>query len=74
MSITGSLNYLQTKTRFDLAFLVSLISRHIANPNQEYIDTALSQYVYIAGQPDIGLYYRKSGSKRIDFFIDSDYS
>lgn len=74
MSITGSLNYLQTKTRFDLAFPVSLISRYMANPNQEHMDAALSQCVYIAGQPDTGLHYRKSGSKKIDFFVDSDYS
>lgn len=38
---TSYMNYLQTKTVWELAFPVSLVSRFMTNPNRTYMDAVL---------------------------------
>lgn len=73
MSMTGSLNYLQSKTRWDLAFPVSLVSRFMTNPNQTHMDAVIQLYRYLVSTPEQGLFFRKDGNNDIRGFVDSDW-
>ena len=73
MSMVGSLNYLQTKTVWGMAFPVSLVSRFMTNPNQSHMDAVLQEFRYIAGTPDRGLFFRKDGEQTLRGFVDSDW-
>ena len=74
MSMVGSLNYLQSKTVWGLAFPVSLVSRFMTNPNQSHMDAVLSQFRYLIGSSHRGLFYRKNGDRMIRGFVDSDWA
>lgn len=73
MSKTGSMNYLQSKTRPDLAFPVSLVSRYMQNPNTTHMDAIDRQYAYLIGTSNHGLTYSANGSAEIEGFVDSDW-
>ena len=73
MSMVGSLNYLQTKTVWGLAFPVSLVSRYMTNPNQTHMDAVQQQFRYLSGSPERGLFYRKDGDPTLRGFVDSDW-
>jgi len=73
MSMVGSLNYLQTKTMWDIAFPISLVSRFNANPNQTHMDAVLQIYRYITDNARFGLQYSKQGSSDIEGCVDSDW-
>ena len=73
MSMVGSLNYLQTKTVWGLAFPVSLVSRYMTNPNQTHLDAVLQIFRYLLGTPDRGLFFRKDGDSTLRGFVDSDW-
>jgi hypothetical protein len=72
-SKVGSLNYDQTKTRPDISFAVSLISRYSKNPNQHHMDSVDQVFQYLAGTIDTGLFYRKNGSTELVGWVDSDW-
>jgi hypothetical protein len=74
MSMVGSLNYLQSKTMWHLAYAVSLLSRFMSNPNQVHMDAVLQCYRYVAGCPTLGVFYAKLGSPQIQGFVDSDWA
>ena len=73
MSQVGSINYLQSKTRPDLSFPVSLVSRFMQNPNQEHADALTRQYAYLAKQPRAGLHYTSDGNAQLNGYVDSDW-
>ena len=73
MSMVGSLNYLQTKTVWGLAFPVSLVSRYMTNPNQAHIDAVLQIFRYLIGNGERGLIYNNSGDSTLRGFVDSDW-
>lgn len=73
MSMVGTLNYLQTKTVWGLAFPVSLVSRFMSNPNQAHMDAVLQQFRYLARTPERGLFFRKDGDPVLRGFVDSDW-
>lgn len=73
MSMTGSLNYLQTKTMWQIAYPLSLISRYMSNPNQEHMDALTQEYRYVAGHSKSGLFYHMDGNNDIQGFVDSDW-
>ena len=73
MSMVGSLNYLQTKTVWGLAFPVSLVSRFMTNPNQTHLDAVLQIFRYLAGNSERGLVFRKNGDPKLRGFVDSDW-
>ena len=72
-SKVGSLNYDQTKTRPDISFPVSLVSRYSKNPNQKHMDAVNTIFAYLAGTKDTGLFYRRDGSQEIEGWVDSDW-
>lgn len=73
MSMVGSLNYLQSKTRWDLAFPVSLVSRFMTNPTPAHMEAVLQEFRYVAGTPDQGLFFHHDGDGTLRGFVDSDW-
>ena len=73
MSMVGSLNYLQTKTVWGLAFPVSLVSRFMTNPNQTHMDAVLQEFRYLVGTSERGLFFRGDGDPTLRGFVDSDW-
>jgi hypothetical protein len=73
MSKVGSINYNQTKTRPDVSFPVSLVSRYSKNPNQKHLDAVNQILSYLSGTEQFSLYYRKDGNPEIEGWVDSDW-
>lgn len=73
MSKVGSLNYLQSKTRPDQSYSVSLVSRYMKNPNQQHMDAVDQILAYSAGTATLGLFYRRNGDPTIQGYVDSDW-
>ena len=73
MSMVGSLNYLQTKTVWGLAFPVSLVSRFMTNPNQTHMNAVLQEFRYLAGTPETRLFFQKNGDPVLRGFVNSDW-
>lgn len=80
MSKVGSLNYVQTKTRPDISYAVSLVSRYMKNPNQQHMDAVNRIYAYLAGTKDVGLFYTEETNAHdednlypLQGFVDSDW-
>ncbi|KAF1917684.1 hypothetical protein BDU57DRAFT_434021, partial [Ampelomyces quisqualis] len=53
----GSLNYLPTITRPNLAYLLLMCRRYMANLTQDHIDTLDSVYAYLKGTPNASISY-----------------
>ncbi|SMY19984.1 unnamed protein product [Zymoseptoria tritici ST99CH_1A5] len=73
MSMVGSLNYLQTKTRVDLSFPTGFVARFNKNPNQDHMDAVQGEYNYLSTYPAAGLHFKHMGSKQVEGFVDSDW-
>jgi hypothetical protein len=58
--IVGSLMYLMTGTRPDLAFSVSILSQFNARPSQAHYNAAIRVLRYLRGTHDYGLTYRST--------------
>jgi len=56
----GSLMYLTTKTRPDLAFSIGLLARYMANPGPEHWKTLERLWAYVYTTKNIGLYYQST--------------
>ena len=66
-SIVGSLNYLATCTRPDIANGVSILSRFLRAPRTVHWDAAIYLLRYLGGTRDLGLCYRRAGPARSVF-------
>ncbi len=62
--MVGSLLYLTTCTRPDLAMAVNQLTRHMANPTQTHLGAAKQVLRYIKGTADRGLTYRRSSEAK----------
>ncbi|PNX85069.1 retrotransposon-related protein [Trifolium pratense] len=71
--VVGSLMYLTT-TRPDLMFVVSLISRYMAQPTELHLQAAKRVLRYLKGTADFGIFYKKGGSENLVAYADSDYA
>ena len=71
-SMVGSLNYLATVSRLDVALATGIVGRFCANPSQEHIDAVQQIYAYLKGTPTIGPVYAK-GDWKFEGFVDSDW-
>jgi len=67
----GSLNYLPTITRPDLAYAMSICGRHIANPTQEHINALDNIYAYLKATPETSISYTKQ-EPVIQGYVDAD--
>ena len=75
-SAIGSLIYLSTWTRVDIAYAVSALAAHMANPSREHHVALKHVLHYLHGTRDKGLIYRKfdvHGINQLYGFTDADY-
>jgi transposase InsO family protein len=76
-SMTGALNWLAVKTRPDLSFPTSLVSRYNANPGPQHHDTVSHVFRYLNSEPDKGIKYDRltDGQElKLDGYVDSDWA
>jgi len=73
-SIVGSLMYLATMTRPDLAFTVKELSRHLVNPNQTHLKAAMQAVKYVASTLDFGCEYDTATPSNMHVSVDADWA
>lgn len=78
-SMVGSLNYLMTVARPDIAHAVGVVSRYSANPNQRHMDAVRRIYAYLKKFPDLGpryLTHNRDANTPIELvgYVDSDWA
>ena len=73
-TIIGSLLYLMLGTRPDIAFAVTKLAQHAANPSKEHLDKALYICRYLAGTASYRLTYDGSTGEGISACTDSDWA
>ena len=71
--MVGSLMYL-TATRPDLMFVVSLISRFMANPTELHFATAKRIMRYLKGTLEFGIWYQREGKSELLGYINNNYA
>lgn len=71
--IMGSLMYLTT-TRPNLMFVVSLISRFMAQPTKLHFQATKRVLRYLKGTTSFGIFYKKGGVEDLIGYTDSDYA
>ncbi|KAF6517721.1 hypothetical protein HZS61_003282 [Fusarium oxysporum f. sp. conglutinans] len=69
----GSLMYLMLGTRPDIAFAVSLCSRHLANPTNEHQTAVKRIFRYLKGSQNLELVYQ-GGLQPLLGYTDSDWA
>ncbi len=55
--IIGSLIYLAYGTRPDIAYAVTALARHMANPQEQHVTLAKGVLRYLKGTRDLGILY-----------------
>jgi hypothetical protein len=69
-----SLPYLMISTRSDIAFAVTKLAQHTANPSQDHYNRALHVCQYLVGTPNYMLYYKGHSKKGFQAYIDADWA
>ena len=69
----GSLNYLTTATRPDLAPAVGVVSRYSSYPGPEHVAAVKRIFRYLRGTPDLGIRYGGDAMALIGF-VDADFA
>ncbi|CAH2066609.1 unnamed protein product, partial [Iphiclides podalirius] len=71
----GSLLYLSTRTRPNIAQAVNLVSRKVENPTREDVTKVKIIFKYLLGTKEKGiLFKRNKPMENIDAYSDSDYA
>ena len=73
-SMIGSLMYLTTGTRPDLAYTISFISQFSSCPTEQHLKAVKHVLRYVNGTKDIGLFYPYTTTNAIDTYVDADFS
>ena len=73
-AVVGSLLYLSTKTRPDIAYAVGSVARFCANPTKEHWTAVKRILRYLNGTIKLGLLYRESTSVKIPGYTDADWA
>lgn len=71
--IIGSLMYI-TKTRPDLQFAVSLLSRYMSRPTKLHLQAAKRVLRYLKGTMDFGIWYKRELIGELLVYTDSDFA
>jgi hypothetical protein len=72
--LVGSLNWLATSTRPDIAQTVSKLCRFVSNPGPEHWKAAKQVLRYLKGTKSHGLRYRHDGNRELFGYQDSDWA
>jgi len=70
----GTLLYLSTKTRPDIAFAVSNVARFCAEPTEEHWSAVKRIFRYLRGTKNMGLLYDRDKSKALVGYSDADWA
>jgi hypothetical protein len=76
-SAIGSLIYLSTWTRVDIAYAVSALAAHMANPSRDHHVALKHVLHYLHGTRDKGITYHgndEHGINKLYGFVDADYA
>ena len=76
-SAIGSLIYLSTWTRIDIAFAVSTLAAHMANPSRDHHVALKHLLHYLHGTRKLGITYHANdghGINQLYGFVDADYA
>ena len=71
--IIGSLLYIMLGTRPDIAFAVTQLASHAANPSQDHYNKALYICRYLLGTRKYSLNFDGKSNKGLEAFVDSDW-
>nr|GEX26554.1 ribonuclease H-like domain-containing protein [Tanacetum cinerariifolium] len=71
-----SLMYLMVCSRPDIAYVVSIVSRYLANPSKNHWEAVKWILKYLRGTENVGLVYGTNHGNHVDVtgFVDSDYA
>jgi len=73
--VVGSLLYLSTHTRPDLAHVTGVLSRYMANPTAEQWTVAKGAVRYLRGTSSMGINYGGENAGRgLEGYVDSDFA
>ena len=70
--LVGSLLYLSTTTRPDIAFAVGVLSRFMSCPEEDHMRAAKGVLRYLRGTTRLGVVY--GGSEPLQGFVDADWA
>ena len=73
-AVVGSLLYLSTKTRPDIAYAVSSVARYCANPTKNHWIAVKRILRYLKGTCNYGLLYRKDTPAELTGYSDADWA
>ena len=73
-SAVGSLMYLSTKKRPDIAYAVSIVARFSSNPSNQHWTAVKRICRYLKGTVTLGLLYKKKDSDEIIGYSDADWA
>ena len=73
-TVIGSLMYLMLGTRPDIAFAVTKLAQHAANPSEEHLNKALYICRYLVSTQKYHLTYDGSSKQGISACTDSDWA
>ena len=71
-AMVGSLNYLATVSRPDIAFAVGLLARYMSNPSAEHMKAIRRVFAYVKATKHLGLYFSR-GRTKLQGWCDSDW-
>lgn len=74
MECVGSLLYLATTTRPDIAAATSMLARSMNNPSKRHWHLAKQVLAYLAGTPDLGITYRGGDDFTFHCYTDADFA
>ena len=73
-AVVGSLLYLSTKTRPDIAYAVSTAAQFCAKPTKEHWIAVKRILQYLKGTTNYGLLYRKDAADTVTEYSDADWA
>ena len=72
--VIGSLLYIMIGTRPDIAYAVTKLSQHVANPSEEHLQKALYICCYLSGTADYAMVYDGPSDGSLMAYADSDWA
>jgi len=73
-SMIGSVMYLVTGTRPDLAYTISFLAQLSSCPTDEHIKAAKHVFRYVNGTRNLSLFYPYTTTNTIDVYVDADFA
>lgn len=73
-SVSGSLLYLMLGSRPDIAYAVTQMAKHAANPSQEHLNHAMHIFKYLRGTRKYALVFDGPGGQGLDCYVDASYA